>query len=294
MTSTVISVIHRETIKPTLLVRLAVRCALVALVCATTLVMARDGAGGPDNRPVNLGVLPQAHVEPRTIILPVVDGTDIRFARISTADGLSQTKVDRIVQDDQGFMWFGTQYGLNRYDGYNFKVFAHDPGNPNSLSGVYIRALFKDRDGTLWVGCDQFVNKFDPETETFTRYPVPFVSHISQDSAGMLWLATSTGLYGLDPATGRIRRYSHDPNDPSSLGSNVITMSGEDKAGRFWVANTAGLDEFDRRTGKVTLHIPLPEAFLGGFHFTRIASVHSGSLTSPATRWLCLTGRRTR
>jgi ligand-binding sensor domain-containing protein/signal transduction histidine kinase len=204
------------------------------------------------------GTLPQASVDPRPIQLSIIDGTDIRFARVSTADGLSQTKVGQIVQDDQGFMWFGTQYGLNRYDGYTFKVFIHDPGNPNSLNGVYIRSLFKDRDGTLWVGCDQFVNKFDPATETITRYPVPFVSHISQDSAGMLWLATSTGLYGLDRATGQIRHYSHDPNDPSSLSANDITSSGEDKAGRFWVANTKGLDELDRRTGKVTLHIPLP------------------------------------
>jgi ligand-binding sensor domain-containing protein/signal transduction histidine kinase len=191
--------------------------------------------------------------------LPIIDGADIRFARISTADGLSQTKVDRIVQDDQGFMWFGTQYGLNRYDGYNFKVFAHDPGDPNSLSGVYIRALLKDRDGTLWVGCNQFLNKFDPKTETFTRYSVPLVNQISQDSAGMLWLATNTGLYALDRSTGRIRRYSHAPNDPSSISSNVTTMSGEDKAGRFWVANNRGLDEFDRGAGKVILHIPLAE-----------------------------------
>lgn len=164
-------------------------------------------------------------------------------------------------------MWFGTQYGLDRYDGYNFKVFVHDPGNPNSLSGVFITALFKDRDGTLWAGCDQFINKLDPATETFTRYPVPFVTHISQDSTGMLWLASGTGLYGLDPATGRIRHYSHDPNDPSSLSGIELTSSGEDKEGRFWVANTEGLDEFDRRTGKVTLHIPLPERSWGGLSF---------------------------
>ena len=94
---------------------------------------------------------PKVKVEARPIQLSLIDGADIQFARISTADGLSQTKVDRIVQDDQGFMWFGTQYGLNRYDGYDFKIFAHDPGDPNSISGVYIRALFKDRDGTLWV-----------------------------------------------------------------------------------------------------------------------------------------------
>lgn len=77
--------------------------------------------------------------------LPVIDQQDIRFKRLSTADGLSQTRVSSILQDDQGFLWFGTQYGLNRYDGYKFKLFKHEPGRPDSLSGVYVHALFKDR-----------------------------------------------------------------------------------------------------------------------------------------------------
>ncbi|HYO82959.1 MAG TPA: two-component regulator propeller domain-containing protein, partial [Bryobacteraceae bacterium] len=146
---------------------------------------------------------PSVLVDPRPIRLPIVDGADIRFQRISTADALAQTKVDQIVQDDLGFMWFGTPYGLNRYDGYVFKDFVHDPGNAKSLSGVSVHALFKDRDGALWVGCDQYLNRFNQVTETFTRYPIPFVTHISQDSAGMLWLATVSGLWRLDPATGR-------------------------------------------------------------------------------------------
>jgi ligand-binding sensor domain-containing protein len=162
-----------------------------------------------------------------------------------------------MVQDDQGFMWFGTQYGLNRFDGYSFKVFRPDPDNSNSLSGVFISALFKDRDGVLWVGCEQFLNRFERTAETFTRYPIPFVINISQDSAGVLWLATSTGLYGLNTATRKIRHYLHDSNDPSSLSSNDVQFSGEDREGRFWVANSEGLDQFDRAIGKVTLHIPL-------------------------------------
>jgi len=204
--------------------------------------------------------VPKASVDPRPIVLLIVDGTDLRFTRPSRTDELSQTKVGQIAQDrNPGFMWFGTQYGLNRFDGYNFKIFVHESGNPKSLSGVLISSLFTARDGTLWVGCDQFLNKFNQVTETFTRYPVPFVTYISQDTSGILWLATGTGLYSLDPATGRIRRYSHDPNDPSSLSSDNVKSSGEDKSGRFWVATTQGLDEFDRRTGKIALHIPVQE-----------------------------------
>jgi len=82
-------------------------------------------------------------VETETIKLPVVDGKDIRFARVSSSQGLSQVRVSEIVQDDQGFIWFGTWNGLNRYDGYNFKVFKHDPERPESLSGVYIFSLFR-------------------------------------------------------------------------------------------------------------------------------------------------------
>ena len=202
-----------------------------------------------------------AKIDPRPIQLPIVDATDNRFVRLATAEGVSQTKVDQIVQDDKGFMWFGTRFGLYRYDGYTFKVFVRDPGNPNSLDGVVIRALFKDRDGVLWVGCDQFVHKFDQTTETFTRYPIPFATHISQDTAGILWLATHLGgLYSLDPATGQIRHYSHDPNDPSSLSSNEVSYCGEDKGGEFWVATSGHLDKFDRKTGKVTRHIQLPGA----------------------------------
>ena len=62
----------------------------------------------------------------QTEVLALIDGDDIRFSRLS-AQGLSQTRVSHIVQDDRGFMWFGTQYGLDRYDGYTYKVFTHDP-----------------------------------------------------------------------------------------------------------------------------------------------------------------------
>ncbi len=194
-----------------------------------------------------------------SIKLPVVPGNDIRFTRFSPADGLSQIRVSEIVQDNQGFMWFGTEYGLNRYDGYNFKVFAHDPRNPNSLSGVFIEALFKDRNGAMWISSGQFLNKCDPLTETFRRFPIQLVNHISQDSAGKLWLATGRGLYSLEESTGEVRQFSHDPIDPSSLPSNDVKWSGEDREGGFWVATNEGLDEFDRQTGKVALHIPLRE-----------------------------------
>ncbi len=79
-----------------------------------------------------------------------------------------------------------------------------------------------------------------------------------------MWLATPTqGLFGLDPATGKIRQYSSHPHDSSSLSNNNVTDAGEDKEGRFWIATVACLEEFDRVSGKVKRHIPLPEAQSG-------------------------------
>jgi ligand-binding sensor domain-containing protein len=186
-------------------------------------------------QPPGTGPVVVAQSDPHPIKLPIVDGHDLRFQRVSLTQGLSQTSVSSITQDNQGFMWFGTQYGLNRYDGYKFKVFAREPGRSNSLSGVFVRSLFKDRDGILWVGCDQFLDRFDPVTETFTHYsiktrdesgPGRTVMHMSQDRNRVLWLSTRNGLYSLEPTSGRIVRYAHDPNNSRSLSSSYIQSSG--------------------------------------------------------------------
>src|SRR6516162_614207 len=82
---------------------------------------------------------------PETI--DVVEGIDIRFRRLPASAGLSQTRVSSVVQDNVGFIWFGTQYGLNRFDGYKSKTFKNEPGRPETLSCVYIRSLFVDHAG---------------------------------------------------------------------------------------------------------------------------------------------------
>ena len=95
----------------------------------------------------NSSAVVQASVNAHAIKMPVVPGNDISFRELENVRGLSQTRVLQIVQDDQGFMWFGTQYGLDRYDGYKFRVFTPIPGRVNSLSGAYIYSLFKDHAG---------------------------------------------------------------------------------------------------------------------------------------------------
>jgi ligand-binding sensor domain-containing protein/signal transduction histidine kinase len=204
-------------------------------------------------------------LDPLSEKIDLVDGNDIRFQRLSAGTGLSQTRVAWLVQDKVGFIWFGTQYGLNRYDGYKSKVFKHEPGRPDSLSCVYVRTLFVDRAGTLWVGCDRFLDRFDPATETFKHYriyaeisnelPTP-IERIREDHEGVLWLATAKGLYRFDPTSGRTTRYSHNPDDPSSIAANRINVAAEDRERRLWVASANGLDQLDSGTGKVVRRAP--------------------------------------
>src|SRR5215813_5869353 len=226
----------------------------------------------------NPASVPQAHMDPRPIHVSLIEGKDIRFTHLSGTQGLSQTRVDEIIQDDQGFIWFGTQVGVNRYDGYKFKVFSHDPVRPSSLSGTFVYSLFKDRSGVIWVGSDQSFDRFERATETFTHFhidtPDPIVIHISQDSAGMLWLATEKGLYRFDPASGYVVRFHHDPKDAFSLSGDNIQSTGEDRERQFWVVTGAGLDGFDRATGKVTLHVPLPELVHGSLCAVACRSFH--------------------
>ena len=224
----------------------------------STLLPAAQG----DSRTVSPTMTQQSHSGLAPIRVPVVDGNDLRFSRLSTARGLSQTRVPQIVEDNQGFIWFGTQYGLDRFDGYEYKVFAHDPARENSLSCVYIHSLFKDRSGTLWVGCDSFLDRFDSVTETFTHYqiapPAPgqvvnAVDQISQDRTGLLWLSTGKGLFRLNPETGQVKHYGHDSTNSFSLGNNQVKCTLEDSSGRFWVIDGDDLEEFDRKSEKVLL-----------------------------------------
>ena len=97
---------------------------------------------------------------------------DFKFTHLSLDDGLSQTTVISILQDSRGFMWFGTQDGLNRYDGYNFVVYRNDPNNLNSLGDNRIRTIVEDLSGILWIGTEAGgLNKYDPEHRYL--YPLP-------------------------------------------------------------------------------------------------------------------------
>jgi PAS domain S-box-containing protein len=161
-------------------------------------------------------------------------------------------------------MWFCTEDGLNKYDGYKFTVYKHEPDNPNSLSSSHVWAAYEERGThTLWVATSNGLDKLDLQTGQFVHYrhdeaDPHSLSHndvraIHKDHTGTLWIATwGGGLNTFDRETGRFTRYQHDPNDPSSLSGNTVLWGNsihEDPAGTLWIGATGGFSRFDRATG---------------------------------------------
>jgi len=232
---------------------------------------------------------PQVSREIAPIRLPVIEAKDIRFTHFSTEQGLSEGRVDHMLQDRRGFLWIGTLNGLSRYDGYRVKTYKPEPNNPNSLGGLRVFALLEDRSGILWIGVDQELDRFDPATETFTHFradpdnpntPSGYLEHMTQDRDGILWLATRNGLDRLDPASGRFTHYRNDPNDPHSLTSNDVRFVREDRQGTLWIATGAGVDAFDRLTRRVLRYYPNSQQP----PLDRILEDRSGMLWLSATR----------
>jgi PAS domain S-box-containing protein len=172
-----------------------------------------------------------------------------RFSHASVDSGLSQGTVQAIVQDHVGFLWLGTHEGLDRYDGYNYVVFKHDPKNPLSLADDVVCALFEDRRNRLWVGTEHGLSLFDRKSETFTRQsPIrERVTSILEGDDGSLWVASEgDGLYVLRPGEGDFVSFQPNSGDPQSLASFAVSSLLRDHWGRLWIGTrNAGIDLFE-------------------------------------------------
>jgi len=188
------------------------------------------------------------------------------FEQLTIEHGLPHNTVRSILQDSQGFLWFGTLDGLARYDGYHFKIYKHDLADSTTISNNRIWVIFEDRFKNLWIGTYNGLNKFDHHTETFIRYTqgseesLGLGAHevwaINEDRAGNLWVGYWSGdylpwggLYKLDRSTGKFMPYRYDPYNPNSMSHNAIRCIVEDDAGVLWVGTeTDGLNKFDPKT----------------------------------------------
>ena len=187
--------------------------------------------------------------------------SSIRFERISIAEGLSFSVVETILQDRQGFLWVGTERGLKKYDGYQFTVYRNDPADPRSLSRDRITTLYEDGAGQLWVGTEAGLDRLDRTTGTFVHYQdglkQAWVYAIYEDRRGVLWVGSSAGLYQLNRDSQAFTL--------SSFRREVTTIA-EDVDGRLWVGSYG-----------VYLHDPeTNQARLAGLGGQWIRTIHFG------------------
>jgi signal transduction histidine kinase/ligand-binding sensor domain-containing protein/DNA-binding NarL/FixJ family response regulator len=193
----------------------------------------------------------------------------LHFTHLTADDGLAQNSITAILQDRRGFMWFGTPAGLSRYDGYTFTTYRHDPENPNSLSHNWVRDLYEDQDGMIWIATEGGgANRFDPDTETFTRYlpqrgnPNSLagdrVFGIFQDRARNFWFVGGglTGLNRFNPATQAYMRYVADPRNPEAYQGGGVYDGQEDDAGDLWLPAGHVLAKYDPRAQRFSYFDP--------------------------------------
>lgn len=196
----------------------------------------------------------------------------ISFEHLDAEQGLSDDWVFAALQDEAGYMWFGTRAGLDRYDGHSFTSFRHVPTDSTSITSGFIHALLEDHTGALWIGTLNGLNKMDRTTGTFTRYvhdpddpsslSYNVVGDLYEDERGTLWVGTfGGGLNRLDRSTGAFVRYQADPDDPSSLSNNTVHAIHEDRAGTLWVATIHGLNRYNLATDDFTRYLFDPSHF---------------------------------
>ncbi|HTE32771.1 MAG TPA: two-component regulator propeller domain-containing protein, partial [Chryseolinea sp.] len=170
----------------------------------------------------------------------------IPFQRYSTVDGLSQNQVLSILQDRQGFIWFGTLEGLNRFDGYEFTVFFHNNKDSTSISDNFTSSLLEDRDGALWIGTGGGLNRYNRATNTFTSFvhdsrdknsiSSGLISEMLEDNVGNFWFAFATGYVDyFDPKQNVFTHFEIDKN------LSDITALQLDLEGNVWIGSQSGV-----------------------------------------------------
>lgn len=178
----------------------------------------------------------------------------IRFKQITTDDGLSNNIINCMIQDQSGFLWFGTNAGLNRFDGYDFRTFLNNPRDSQSISSNIIWALYEDRNSFIWVGTKNGdLCRYDASTESFKNWKIESngnkensITSIFEDESGFIWIGTyRNGLYKLNVSTNIFEHWYGQSYNPNSLSNNFVTAIVQDLDGSLWISTYNGLDRFN-------------------------------------------------
>ena len=215
----------------------------------------------------------------------------LSFRHLTVDNGLSQNSVYAILEDHQGFMWFGTADGLNRYDGYQFKTYKSYARDSSTLSNNTIRALCEDRSGTIWVGTDKGLNRYDRLTDTFVRYTsdnrVPFpvgsgyLETLFGDSHDNLWIGTGMSIVCYDSSRSHCKKFTAASGVKEYL---RLTSLAEEQDGTVWIGTTAGLTRYNPQQGTLD-RIRLPHGSSSNGEDPAIYIISYDSQDS--SLWLC-------
>lgn len=194
-------------------------------------------------------------------------GQKYEFVHYYTDDGLSQSTISAIEQDYQGFMWFGTFNGLNRFDGYSFKIYKKDPEDSRSLTSSHIEAIYEDSKNKLWIGTADGVNYYDRNSDSFQYYryadPGPFnyaVHSFAEGKDGRLWVGGWQGLCYVDTATQTLIRFNPAAEFMED-GPKIIFDIEAESSGNLWLATNRGLFYLDIiKTSFTKFDVPETEA----------------------------------
>ena len=184
---------------------------------------------------------------------------NISFEYLDADQGLSNAFISSITQDKYGFLWFGTQFGLNRYDGYEITKYFSDSENPRSMSGDSIITMLCDRQGNLWIGSvSGGLNRYDYDTDSFISFPLgleipgglsdSFVKAICQDEEEKIWVGTAYGGLSLLRKDGTFQNFMFQVDNPHSISNNDVTAIISLDDGRLLVGTARGLNVFDQET----------------------------------------------
>jgi len=184
----------------------------------------------------------------------------VQFTHLTSLNGLSQGTAQVILKDKQGFIWFGTQDGLNRYDGYKFKIYRHEFHNDKSLRRNNIISLCEDHQGNLWIGSENGgLSRYDRAHDNFINYledpdnpkriSNKAITSIYEDKQNNFWVGTYYGLNLLNRKTGEVKRFFSDDKKPLTLSNNGIMAIFEDSRGNLWFGTQNGLNIMDRKSG---------------------------------------------
>ena len=163
---------------------------------------------------------------------------DYYFKHYHVENGLSNNSVNCSMQDKKGFLWFGTINGLNRFDGYRFRIYRRDHDDSASIGSNFIRCLYEDKKGFLWVGTNKGIYIYNPHSEKFKPFAITGleeVSDIKEDKKGGVWLISSSNLFYYDPASSKIKLYKVD------ISGGTVSSLSISPDNSIWVSTTTAL-----------------------------------------------------